>query len=222
MGQSAPLPHVKQAEQQTSCLLLFFKAKHCSELFERERKSPTLIQIEAIYFRVLRHISTWIPGRTGGKRRNPHIQKPDLSYCAQRSDCAGTGPRRADPEVPTAQRLPSGLAGVTRALIPTQKQDERWGSASLGQPQTLGYTQWEIPILDLKLGEDVTEVSWTIRELGGVTIRRALPPLSVPCPWAPPEGVSAPPPGTKAEPASKFSLGLRKIFTMKIRNPLIA
>jgi len=48
------------------------------------------------------------------------------------------------PEVPTAQRLPSGLAGVTRALIPTQLRSRMSGGglASLGQPQTLGYTQW--------------------------------------------------------------------------------
>lgn len=136
----------------------------------------------------------------------------------------GTGPRRADPEVPTAQRLPSGLAGVTRALIPTQLRSRTngGGSASLGQPQTLGYTQWDSH-LRLKTRRR--------RDRGFLDHKRAgrCWPSGWPCPLylSPARGhhLRGSQPlhlGTKSRVSFQICLGLRKIFTMKIRNSLIA
>lgn len=68
----------------------------------------------------------------------------------------------------------------------------------------------------------MTEVSWTVRELGGVSHPAGPAPFICPLPVGTTRGGLSP---STSEQKSRVSfqicLGLRKIFTMKTRNSLI-
>lgn len=141
--------HVKQTEQCHPDCCYSPQGKnalsHLRIQKNNERKIQTLIQIEAIYFQSPQTHFALTHGENLGKQSKPHIQKPDLFYCAQRPDWeARHGTQEGRPRGSHGTKAASRLAGVTRALIPTQLRSRTsgGGSASLGQPQTLGYTPW--------------------------------------------------------------------------------
>ena len=89
-GSLSPPPHVKQTEQcHPDCCYSPQGKNVLSRLRTQknnERKIQTLIQIEAIYFQSPQTHFALIHGENLGKQSKPHIQKPDLFYCAQRPD----------------------------------------------------------------------------------------------------------------------------------------
>ena len=148
-GSLSPPPRVKQTEQCHPDCCYSPQGKNALSRWRtqknNERKIQTLIQIEAIYFQSPQTHFALIQGENLGKQSKPHIQKPDLFYCAQRPEWkAAHGTQEGRPRGSHGTKAASRLAGVTRALIPTQlrSRTSSGGSASLGQPQTLGYTLW--------------------------------------------------------------------------------